>query len=98
MFVQLIRGKVKPGGWEKIEELSRRWEREQASIAPGYKGEYVLREQGDPNRIIMVVLFESAELARQNSARSETDQFSRELAAQIDGEPEFIDTDVVHSS
>jgi heme-degrading monooxygenase HmoA len=97
MFVQLIRAKVKPGGWEKLEELMGRWQREQASIAPGFKGEYLLREKGAPDRSIAVVLFESEELARQNSARAETNQFYQEWVKHVEGEPEFIDTEVVHA-
>ena len=78
MFVQLIRCKVKPGGWEKLEEVSRRWEREQAPIAPGFTGEYLLREKDAPDRCTLVVLFENEALARQNSERPETDSYYRE--------------------
>ena len=39
MFVQLIRCKIKPGQWGTIEEISRRWQREQVPVAPGFKGE-----------------------------------------------------------
>ncbi len=97
MFVQLIRCKVKPGRWQKLEEISRRWEREQMPIAPGFKGEYVLREKGDPDRCVVIVLFENEEAARQNSARAETNQYYREWAEHIEGEPEFVDTEVVVS-
>jgi heme-degrading monooxygenase HmoA len=96
MFVQLIRCKVKPDGWPKLEEISRRWEREQAPIAPGFRGEYVLREKGDPNRCIVVVLFDNEELARQNSNRPETDAFYREWAQHVEGEPEFVDAEEVY--
>ena len=97
MFVQLIRCRVKPGGWEGLEAIARRWEQEQAGIAPGFRGEYVLREKGDPNRCTVVVLFENEELARQNSARPETDQYFREWMRHVEGEPEFVDAEVVYS-
>jgi len=97
MFVQLIRFKLKPGGWEKVEALMQRWRTEQASKAPGFKGEYVLREKSSPNACTMVVLFENEQLARQNSDRPETNQFYQEMLAVVDGQPEFIDTEVVHS-
>ena len=45
----------------------------------------------------MVVLFESQELAQQNSDRPETNQWYRELLTLIEEEPEFIATDVFRS-
>ncbi len=97
MFVQVIRCKVKPDSWPRLEELSRRWQADQAPKAPGFKGEYMLRGSRSPNDCIMVVLFENAQLAQQNSNRPETNQFYQELIKLVDGEPEFVDTEVVHS-
>ena len=97
MFVQVIRYNVKPDAWGKMEEMFRRWQREQAPKAPGFKGEYLLREKGSPNGCIAVVLFENEQLARQNSERPETNQFHREMLQLIEGEPQFIDTEVVQS-
>jgi hypothetical protein len=54
-------------------------------------------ESSDPDRCTVVVLFEDEELARQNSARPESDQFFREWMRRVDGEPEFVDADVVHA-
>jgi heme-degrading monooxygenase HmoA len=96
MFAQIIRMTVKPDAWPKIEELDRRWQQEQAPKAPGFKGSYLLRQQ-DPNRCMMVVLFESRELAQQNSDRPETNHWYQMMLECIEGEPEFIDTEVVHS-
>ena len=42
----------------------------------------------------MVVLFESRELAEQNSARSETNQWYHWMLELIEGEPELIGTEV----
>ena len=97
MFVQVIRCNVKPDAWGQLEELLRRWQREQAPKAPGFKGEYLLREKNSPNGCIQVVLFENEQLAQQNSNRPETNQYYREMLQLIEGEPQFIDTEVVHS-
>ena len=97
MFVQVIRCTLKAGAWEKVEALSHRWEREQAPKAPGFKGEYVLRDVGSPNRCTFVVLFENRQLAQQNSERPETNQFHQEMLKLTEGEPEFVDSEVVHS-
>jgi quinol monooxygenase YgiN len=97
MFVQVIRVKVKPDAWDSIRALDERWEREQAPIAPGFIGSYILREIDAPDRAMLAVLFESQALAQQNSDRPETNAWYRELLTLIDGEPEFIGTDVVRS-
>jgi heme-degrading monooxygenase HmoA len=97
MFVQLIRATLKPGAWDKAEEQFRRWQREQAPMVSGFKGEYLLREKDVPNGCIAVVLFENEQLARQNSERPETNEFYQEFLGFCDGKPQFIDTHVVHS-
>ena len=97
MFAQILRFRVKPGRWDKLRELDEGWQREQAPIAPGFRGAYVLRERDSENRCIMVVLFESHELAQQNSDRPETGAWFQRLLEVAEGEPEFIGTDVFRS-
>ena len=97
MFAQLIRFTLKPDAWQDFLEFDRQWETDQAPIAPGFKGSYVLREHDTPNRCLMVVLFESHELAQQNSDRPETNRWYRRLLELIEGEPEFIANDVAKS-
>jgi hypothetical protein len=97
MFVQLIRFKVKPDAWDQLRGLDERWQREQAPVAPGFKGAYILREVESTGSCIMAVLFESQELARQNSDRSATNEWFQQLLTLIDGEPEFIATEVFRS-
>ena len=97
MFAQLIRVRVKPDAWDRFRALDERWQREQAPIAPGFKGSYILRELDSPNGCLMVVLFESQELAQRNSDRPETNQWYQGLLELIEGEPEFIATEVFRS-
>ena len=97
MFAQLIRVRVKPDAWDRFRALDERWQREQAPIAPGFKGSYILRELDSPNGGLMVVLFESQELAQRNSDRPETNQWYQALLELIEGEPEFIATEVFRS-
>ena len=97
MFAQLIRVRVKPDAWDRFRVLDERWQREQAPIAPGFKGSYILRELDSPNGCLMVVLFESQELAQRNSDRPETNQWYQGLLELIEGEPEFIATEVFRS-
>ena len=59
---ELIRVRVKPDAWDRFRALDERWQREQAPIAPDFKGSYILRELDSPNGCVMIVLFESREL------------------------------------
>jgi hypothetical protein len=93
----MIRCTVKPEAWDRLRALDERWQREQAPIAPGFKGAYILRELGSNGACTMVVLFESRELAQQNSDRPETNEWYRQLLTMIEGEPEFIATEVFRS-
>ena len=43
------------------------------------------------------MLFEDEQLAQQNSNRPETNQYYREMLQLIEGEPQFVDAEVVHS-
>ena len=97
MFAQLIRVRVKPDAWDRLRAQDERWQQEQAPIAPGFKGSYLLRELDRPDHCIMVVLFESRELAQQNSDRPETNQWYQQLLTLIEGEPEFIQTEAFRS-
>jgi hypothetical protein len=97
MFAQLLRFRVKPESWDQLRALDERWQREQAPIAPGFKGAYILRELESTGGCIMAVLFESRELAQQNSDRPETSEWYQQLLTLIEGEPEFISTEVFRS-
>ena len=97
MFGLVMRFTLKPNGWAAWEAFDRRWETQQAPRAPGFKGSYILREQKAPDRCIMLVLFESEASARQNSERPETQQWYQEALQLVEGEIEFIDTDVAKS-
>lgn len=56
-----------------------------------------MRELESADGCIMVVLFESRERAQQNSDRPETNEWYRQLLTLIEGEPEFIGTEVFRS-
>ncbi len=97
MFAQIVRFTLKPDAWQDFLTFDEQWEKEQAPIAPGFKGSYVLRESEVPARCLLVVLFESRELAQQNSDRPETNQWYQRLLQLTEGEPEFISTEVAKS-
>jgi len=96
MFIQVVRCQVKTGAWPQVEAWLRRWQAEEAPGSVGYKGEYLLREQDDPNGCLFIALFENAEAAQRASASPATTAYYRELLTLLEGEPTFINTDVVH--
>src|SRR5215208_1824781 len=72
MFIQVVRCRVKPGAWPQVEAWLRRWQAEEAPGSVGYQGEYLLREQDDPNGGLFIALFEDAEAAQRASASPAT--------------------------
>ena len=96
MFIQVVRCQVKPGAWPRVEAWLRRWQTEEAPSSVGYKGEYLLREQDNPNGCLFLALFESAEAAQRASASPATTAYYQELLTLLEGEPTFINTDVLH--
>jgi hypothetical protein len=62
---------------------------------PGFIGAKVLKDRERANSVLVVVEFENYELAMQNSARPEVDQFNKEMMALADGPPTFANYDVI---
>jgi quinol monooxygenase YgiN len=98
MWAQLIRTRLKPG---KEEDLPKLVEQLRAVEQPGsgLVRSTTLRDQNDPSRAYMLVVFESEEKARareNDSRRQEGLQAARATMAEIfDGPPEFVDLVVV---
>jgi quinol monooxygenase YgiN len=101
MWAQLITARLKPG---KEEGLTRFIEELAASEQPGsgLVRSTFMRDQSDPSRLYMMVVFESeaAARARENDAhRQEALQGARATMADIfDGAPEFVDLVVAHDA
>jgi len=98
MWAQLITTRLKPG---KEDDLSRLVEQLQAAEQPGsgLLRSTAMRDQKDPSRIFMMVVFENEEQARareNDPRRAEGLQAARATMAEIfDGAPEFVDLTVV---
>jgi quinol monooxygenase YgiN len=59
------------------------------------KQSYVTRDRHDPDRYLVVVLFDSYEEAMKNSNLPETAAFAEQQMALLDGPPTFFDLDVI---
>ncbi len=91
MFIQVIRGHV--ADTEAFRAVGRRWEDELAPGAAGLLGSTAgVAEDGTA---IIVVRFESAEAAQQNSDRPEQTAFFEETSTLYDGEVTFYDCPTV---
>jgi len=98
MWAQLITTRLKPGREDDLPVLI---EQLQAVEQPGsgLLRSTAMRDQNDPSRVYMMVVFESQEAARarENDPRREEGlQAARATMAEIfDGPPEFVDLTVV---
>ena len=68
----------------------------QGGSVPGLLATRVVKDRDRENAYMVIVEFESYELAMENSARPETDAFAREMAELSDGPPTFGNYDLVY--
>jgi quinol monooxygenase YgiN len=98
MLAQMIRVRLKPG---HDDDLARLFEQLRAAEQPGsgLVRSTAMRDQNDPSRVTMLVVFESEEQARareQDPRRQEALQTARAtMEAIFDGPPRFTDLTVV---
>jgi quinol monooxygenase YgiN len=98
MWAQLITTRLKPGCED---ELPRLIEQLKAAEQPGsgFVRSTAMKDQNDPNRVYMLVVFESEEQARarENDPRRQAGlQAARATMAEIfEGGPEFVDLIIV---
>jgi len=99
MWAQLITTRLKPG---KEQDLPKLFEQLRAVEEPGSGliRSTAMRDQNDPSRVYMLIVFESEEKARereQDPRREEGLKPARAMMAEIfDGAPEFVDLTVVN--
>jgi quinol monooxygenase YgiN len=99
MWAQLITTRLKPG---KEQDLPKLFEQLRAVEEPGsgLVRSTAMRDQNDPSRVYMLIVFESEEKARereQDPRREESLKPARATMAELfDGAPEFVDLTVVN--
>ena len=97
MWAQIIKVRVKPG---KEEDLRRIMEQVRAIEQPdsGLLRSTMLRDKKDPRTFYTMIVVESEEKARareRDPRREGLQGLQAQLAAVLDGPPEFIDLEVV---
>jgi len=98
MWAQLLTMRIKPGKEDGLPELLEQIRaREQAGS--GLIRTSAMRDQNDPSRVFVLVMFESEEKARErenDAERQAAMATGREMMADIfEGPPEFVDLTVV---
>jgi quinol monooxygenase YgiN len=98
MWAQLISTRLKDGVDDKVQELMTKLQSIEQP-GSGLVRSTAMRDQNDPNRLLLLVVFESEEAARAREAdprREEGLQAVRALMGEIfAGPPEFTDLTVV---
>jgi quinol monooxygenase YgiN len=91
-FIQIIEMRTK-----KYEELQKLGDEFYAATEGKrtVKQSYVTRDRNDPDRYLIVVLFDSYEEAMKNSNLPETAAFAEKQMPLLDGPPTFFDLDVI---
>lgn len=99
MWAQLITSRLKPGREDDLQGLLDQIEAAEQPDS-GLVRSLSMRDQNDPSRVYMLVVFESEEAARareRDPRRQEALAAARETMAEMfDGPPEFVDLTVVH--
>lgn len=99
MWAQLITTRLKPG---REDDLSKLFDQLRATEQPGsgLLRSMAMRDQKDPSRLYMLVLFESEDKARareQDERRQEGLAAARATMAELfEGPPEFVNLTVVN--
>lgn len=95
-FIQTMT--VRADSAEGLTELLEEWHREQAGVAPGYRGARALADQDRAGRYVIEVDFSSREEAEENNARPETQEWAQKMQALVEGEPEYRHYQAVYTA
>jgi len=68
---------------------------DEGSDSPGFRNSRVVKDRDNEDRYLVIVEFDSYEVAMQNSARPETDAFSKRMAELTDAPAVFGNYDVI---
>jgi hypothetical protein len=91
-FAQLI--EYTTSNPDKTKQVLDAWE-EQAAGKRTARRALLMKHHDDGNRYCELVFFDSFESAMENSELPETQEFARKLRDTIDGEPSYVNFDVV---
>ena len=91
-FVQII--DLKTSQFDEVQRLAKEWETT-AGAASKARRHVLCRDRDAGDRYLNIVFFDSFEEAMQNSEDPTTQEFATKMAALTDGEPSFLNLDVI---
>lgn len=94
MWAQIIKVRLKPGAEETMRGMMDEFEGSNSPI----NHSVTLQNQRDPSEYYTVVVFESEEAARANENAPEQQERISRIQALYDGQPEFVDCNVVYET
>jgi heme-degrading monooxygenase HmoA len=95
MYVQIFRGVVRDDSWGQLEELSRQWKSDVGSSTEGFQELYLLRDVNDGDHMVVVLLWESQQLAAQSGQQPDTEEYFRRVIELVTYEPLFTGAESV---
>ncbi len=94
MFVQIIRFRTRR--YAEVEKLIKDNDPRLDPSGPGPNQTHILHSRKDPDAYVALAYFDSAGQAQENSTRPETGQWYQQFTQLVDGEVEFVDTDLIY--
>ncbi len=85
-----MRARVKADKKEALEQMVQAWE-QQRGTPDGYHSSEVAWEEGDPNRVLLIVHFRDKESYVANAESPDQDAEYRQMLDYLEAEPEWID-------
>jgi quinol monooxygenase YgiN len=92
MFGTVAKMKLKPGSYEKMQDLMKGFEERQVK---GFLFNAVYRSQTDPDEVWLVVGFEDEATYRANADDPQTDQMAQQYQRLMAAPPEWHDGEIV---
>ncbi len=97
MFGTIAILKPKSGQESTVVEMMERWWDERSPAVPGVRASHVYRNVSNPEELMLAVVFDSREQYEANAQDPEQDRWFQQVAELLDGEPRWIDGDVLSS-
>lgn len=98
MWAQIIKARMKPGAEESMMQLQKEIEAEAAGASSPFVKSITLQNQNDPSEYHTVVFFKSEAAARANENTPDQQKRIERIQALYDGQPEFVDCNVVYET
>ena len=95
MFGTVAKMKLKPGSFDKMQDLMKGFEEEPVN---GFLFNAVYRSQSDPNEIWLVVGFEDEATYRANADNPRTNEMAEQYQKMMTAAPEWHDGEIVTMS